>query len=442
MKKTLTALLMILAISLCVLLCACQNTDKDIFVESTTDEVSSDTDTKLLSDNSNSSDTVTSKANVTSDGMIDASDIFSDRDLEQTADLTGATEHTLSDNDTYTINKEGVYVISGSANNAQIIVDADSQDKVQIVLKSASVTNTGTPVIYVKSADKVFITTSENTENNLTVSGTFSSDGTTSTDAVIFSKDDITINGLGTLTIKSSDNGISCKDDLKITGGTINIESTSDAIEANDSIAVSDGNISINSGKDGLHSENDDDDSKGYVYICGGSFSINASSDGIQGTTITQIDDGNITIDGSEGIEATCIQINNGTVDIKASDDGINASQKSSQYSCTIEINNGNVSVDMGQGDTDALDSNGSIYINGGTVNITAQSPFDYDTEGKLSGGTVTVNGEQVSELTNQFGGMMGGNQGGFPGGMGNDQRGNSGGFPGGGMNGNPGNMG
>ena len=60
----------------------------------------------------------------------------------------------------------------------------------------------------------------------------------------------------------------------------------------------------------------------------------------------------------------------------------------------------------MGPGDTDAIDSNGDLTINGGTIDITAQSPFDFDGTGALNGGTITVNGEQVTELTNQ---MMGG---------------------------------
>ena len=68
----------------------------------------------------------------------------------------------------------------------------------------------------------------------------------------------------------------------------------------------------------------------------------------------------------------------------------------------------------MGQGDTDAIDSNGNLYINGGTINITAQSAFDYDKEAKYNGGTVTVNGEKITTITNQMmtgpGGMQQGN--------------------------------
>lgn len=377
------------------------------------------------------SDEVITTANVTSNGAINASEIFSERDLKQTADLTDAVYYDLSDNSNITITKEGVYVISGSASDASIIIEAGDNDKVQLVFNGATIKNSSAPAVYVKNADKVFVTTVEGTTTELSVTGTFTADGDTNTDAVIFSKDDLVLNGLGTLTINSSDNGISGKDDVKITGGTINITSTSDAIEANESIAVADGNITIKSSKDALHAENDEDNATGYVYICGGTFNITATSDGIQATTIAQIDGGTITASAAEAIEATYVQINGGTIKITASDDGINATSKSTAQSVKIEINGGDVTVNMGQGDTDGLDSNGDLYINGGTIDITAQSPFDYDGQGQLNGGTVTVNGSKVTELTNQ---MMGGGMGGGRGGMGGDPNMNGNG----GMNGGP----
>ena len=373
-------------------------------------------------------DEVNTTANVTSNGAIDATDLFSDRDLRQTADLSEAVYYDLSDNSNITITSAGVYVISGSASEASVIVEAGDDDKVQLVLNGVTVNNSSSPAIYVKNADKVFVTTAEGTTSNLTVTGTFSADSTTNTDAVIFSKDDLVLNGLGTLNINSTDNGVSSKDDLKITGGTINITCSSDALEANESIAVADGAVTINSGKDGLHAENDEDNAAGYIYICGGTFDITANSDGVQATTVAQIDGGSLTISAAEGIEGTFVQINGGTVNISAGDDGINAASKSSAVSVTIEINGGEVTVNMGQGDTDGIDSNGNLYINGGTVSVNANSPFDYDGQGQLNGGTVYVNGAQTTQLNNQMmgGGMMGGMQGGD---MGGNMGGNRGGF-------------
>lgn len=350
--------------------------------------------------------------------LIDTSSLFTERDLEQEADLTDATYLTLTSGEDITITSEGVYVISGSATNSSIIVNADDSEKVQIVLDGVTISNADAPAIYVKSADKVFVTTTDS-ENTLKVTGTFSADGTTNTDAVIFSRDDLVCNGVGTLNISSTGNGISCKDDLKITGGTYNITAASDAIEANDSIRIYDGTFTIDAGKDGLHSENSDDTSVGYIYIKGGEFDIDAESDAMQATTMLIIDGGAIDITASEGLEATYVQINDGTINISASDDGINAASKSTSVDVVIEVNGGNITVKMGSGDTDAFDANGSIYINGGTIDITASSAFDFDREAELNGGTVTVNGEEITEITaSMMGGGMGGRgmKGGFSG--------------------------
>ena len=351
-------------------------------------------------------------------GKLDTTDIFSNRDLAQTADTSGAVTITAQDNKTETITEEGVYVLTGSASNFTVKVEADKQAKIQLVLDGLNVTNTDFPVIYVISADKCFITTTS-TSNSLSVTGTFKADGDTNTDAVIYSKDDIVFNGTGSLDIVSSKgNGISGKDDIKFTGGTYNIQSEKDSIEANDSILIYDGTFNITSAKDGLHSENSDDDSVGYIYIQNGTFTVKASSDAIQATTVCQIDGGTFSLTAAEGIEATYIQINDGTFDIYATDDGINGAQKSRSFGTpTIEFNGGYIKVAVGQGDTDAIDCNGNIIVNGGTIDVTAQmSSFDYDGTAQYNGGTIIVNGTQVDSIPQS---MMGGGRGGMRGNFG-----------------------
>ena len=384
-----------------------ENTD----TQSSATQKSNKSESSVQKPSLSNSSTVTANYTSSTGGILDTADIFSDRDLTQTPDLSNAQTITVSDGQTINITEEGIYVISGSASNCTIKVD--TQDKVQLVLNGVSITNDSTPAIYVVSADKCFITTAENTENTLSVTGTFTSDGDTNTDAVIFSKDDLVFNGLGTLTINSSNNGISGKDDIKFTGGTYNITSVKDSIEANDSIAICDGTFTINSSKDAFHSENDDDNTSGWIYIAGGTFNIKSSSDGIQGTSAVQIDGGTFDINSSEGIEATYIQINDGTIKIYASDDGINASKKSTAYSTpTIEINGGYLTVEVGPGDTDGIDANGDIIVNGGTINVTAQmSSFDYDGKAEYNGGTIIVNGTQVDSIPQS---MMGGGRGGM----------------------------
>ncbi|MBQ2089346.1 MAG: carbohydrate-binding domain-containing protein [Lachnospiraceae bacterium] len=338
--------------------------------------------------NNDSTDTTEVVTEETASEADDAEsdEIYSDRDMEQSPDLTDAKYIEVSVGEDINLTEEGIYVISGDATDVTINVE-NEEAKIQIVLDGVSITNTDSPVIYVKAADKVFVTTTEGSENNLEVTGEYVIDGEENLDAVIYSKDDLTLNGLGTINITSAQgNGISGKDDVVITGGTYNITAGKHGIEANDLMA-----------------------------ICGGTFNIEATKDGLQSAATLQIDGGTYDISAAEAIEATEIIINDGKIGIEASDDGINASQKTENMDVSVTINGGEITITMGQGDTDAIDANGSIVINGGILEISAQSPFDYDETGELNGGTVTVNGETVTELTNQtFGGGMGG---GFAGG-------------------------
>ena len=352
-------------------------------------------------------------------------EMFSERDLKQTADLSEAVAYTLTDGQEIRITAAGVYVLTGSAANATVYVEAGKDDKVQIVLDSVTVTNANFPAIYVKSADKVFVTT--NSDSALSVTGAFVSDGSVKTDGVIFSKSDLVLNGTAALTITSADNGIVCKDDLKITGGTYSVSAASKAIQANDSIRIADGTLYLYAGTDGLHAENDEDGTKGYVYIAGGTFTVQAGDDGIHASSVVQIDGGTLNIKAAEGIEGTYIQINGGVINIQSSDDGINAAQKSRAYTATVEINDGDITVVMGAGDTDGIDSNGNIIVNGGTVSVTGNSTFDYDGAAQYNGGTIIANGQQISYIPNQ---MMGGrgnmNWGNTNNGWGNDGWGNT----------------
>ncbi len=344
------------------------------------------------------------------------SEVFTDRDLKQEADTSGAKTITVQSDKTIDITEAGVYVVSGTASNCTIKVNADNDAKVQLVLSGVNITNTSIPAIYVVNADKCFVTTASSTTNSLSVTGTFTSDGDTKTDAVVFSKDDLVFNGLGTLNITSkTNNGIAGKDDINFTGGTYVIDSAKDSIEANDSISISGGNFTITSSKDALHCENEDDDSKGMIYISGGTFKITAKSDSIQGNCVVKIDGGTFDLNSAEGIEGTFVQINNGTINIKSSDDGINAANKSKSVKTAIEINGGKLTIVMGQGDTDAIDSNGDITVNGGTINITATvSSFDCDGTAAYNGGDIYINGTKVNSIPQSMQGGGRGNMGGM----------------------------
>lgn len=202
-----------------------------------------------------------------------------------------------------TITKEGTYVLSGALSEGQIVVDADSA-KVQLVLDNADITCASSAAIYVKNADKTFITLAEGSENILMNTAEYETIDDNNIDAVIFSKDDLTLNGKGTLTINSEyGHGIVSKDDLKLVGGTYNITAENHALSGKDSVRIAEGTYNLTSGKDGIHSENADDDEKGFVYIASGDFTIESTGDGIDASYVVQIDDGDFDITAGGGAE-------------------------------------------------------------------------------------------------------------------------------------------
>ena len=361
----------------------------------------------------NQTDTSSGK---TSEVKTDAaqSDYFTERDLDPSYEEKDAKQLRPGNSGT-AITEEGVYILSGKYEGG-VIIDAGESAKVQLVLNNAEITNSTGPAIYVKSADKVFITLPEGTENTLTDSGEeYTQSGEKSIDGVIFADSDLTLNGSGKLSETAGyKHAIVSKKDLTITGGSYEITSAEKALEGENSIRICGGEFVIKAGDDALHADEENDKDKGFVYISGGSFNIESDDDGIHAVTVLTIDGGTFNITAHEALEATQVIINDGEISINASDDGINAAKKSELYDPKVEINGGNIKIVMGQGDTDAVDSNGSIAVNGGSLNITAQSAFDFETEGNINGGEVTVNGEKITEISNQFGGGMHGGQDGF----------------------------
>ena len=330
---------------------------------------------------------------------FDASELFTDRDLRQQADESNAVSYILHDNETISLTKEGVYVISGTAENAMIFVDAPKSADVQIVLDNAEISNTDMPAICALKADKLFVTTAKSSKNRLSVSRSIDDDAYHNADGAVFSRCDLTLNGLGSLSIESADNGIVCKDDLRITGGTLSINVDDSAVEANDSIAVYDGTITLKAANDGLHAENDDDDTLGFVVIKNGTITIECGDDAIHGQSRVVILDGVITLSGREGIESTDVLISGGTLNIQGSDDCINAGHKSDSLPVQIVISGGNITLAAKGKDADAIDSNGAFIVNGGTLDIRSDQPFDVVGSAEYNGGTIIVNGKNVNKI-------------------------------------------
>lgn len=275
-----------------------------------------------------STDTTESQQAVSTGDILSYDDMFTDRDLDVGYEESDSVKISLSDDSTtvssgssdnsstddtvdgvtvdgnvITITSGGTYIISGTLSEGQFVVDADDE-KVQLVLDNADITCATSAAIYIKSAGKTFITLAEGSENILMNTAEFEAIDDNNIDAVIFSKDDLALNGSGTLTINSENgHGIVSKDDLKITGGTYNITAASHALSGKDSVRIAAGTFNLVSGKDGIHSENADDSSKGYVYIAGGEFTVDSTGDGIDASNIVQIDGGTFDITAGGGVE-------------------------------------------------------------------------------------------------------------------------------------------
>ena len=391
----------------CILLAGCLSTSSTTqTLDSSTESVVQET-TQTTQTQETETQTTQTKWLVTikpwSGPIYSSSNLFSSRDLEQEAYLDDATYITVESNQDVTITEEGVYVLQWEAENLTIYVEASTDDKVQLVLNNLSISNTDFPCIYIKSADKTFITTAKGSENYLEVTEWFVDDWETNTNGAIFSKDDITLNGLWTLTINSTKNGIVWKDDLKITWGTYIITAAKKAIDANDSIRISDWNFTLNAWTDALHAENNDDDTIGFIYIGWWTFNLSVGDDALHATSIVQIDDWTLDITASEWIEATYVQINGWSITIAATDDWINASSKSDTYEVAIEITWWDLTITMWAGDTDWIDSNGNLYLYGWTINISARSPADYDGTVIYSWATLIIDGVTYDYVPNQM---------------------------------------
>lgn len=215
--------------------------------------------------------------------------------------VSASSEEVKHDGNIVTLCNEGCYIIRGTADDLSIVVDADSSAKLQLVLDGADITSADSAPILVRQADKVFVTLADKSENRLANGGEFaeSDDGT---DAAVFSREDISFNGTGSLEITSpSGHGIVAKDDLVIASGQYTISCASHGINANDSIRISDAGLNVTAGKDALHAENSDDEELGFVYIAGGSFELSAQGDGISASAYAQIDDGEFNITAGGG---------------------------------------------------------------------------------------------------------------------------------------------
>ena len=296
---------------------------------------------------------------------------------------------------TVTVSQAGTYVISGSLDEGQLIVDTSDEDKVQLVLAGVTIHNEVGPAIYIKNADKTFVTLAEGSTNVLSDGSEYVlEENSDEPYATLFSKDDLTINGTGTLVIQGNyRHGICSKDDLVITGGTIQVTASEDALRGRDCVKILDGTFNLESGQDAIKSNNDEDGTKGFVSVDGGTFTINAGDDAVHAESVLFVKNGTVNVEACyEGYEAEQIYINGANTHIVASDDALNAAARSSSQGDSRAMEEGVLDT-RGGSQADA----GRAGASGGTVGGTAPSASaDDDVKGaagdSMQGGAMSGN--------------------------------------------------
>lgn len=282
---------------------------------------------------------------------------YSKRDLDASYDASSATVITLSGDSAsvqgagaqasvagVVISSAGTYIVSGELTDGQLLVDAGDDDKVQLVLAGATIHNEDGPAIYVRNADKCFVTLDAGTENSLSDGSSYALESDSDEPyATLFSRCDLTLNGSGMLNVTSAYRHAVCsKDDLVVVSGTYNISAVEDGLRGRDSVKVRDGVFAIQAGGDGIKSNKDDDSTKGFVSIDGGTFGIQAGDDAVQGKTL--------------------VRLAGGSMAVAANDDAFHSD---------LEMHLLGASMEAGAGD-DAFHAETKLTVDGGTVNVTS----------------------------------------------------------------------
>ena len=273
----------------------------------------------------------------------------------------------------YLITKEGIYTLSGEINNKTVHIKAQDTDKIQLILDGVTMSNDLSPAIYVESADKVFITLNENTQNEISVSANMQDE---TLDGAIFSRADLTVNGNGKLKINAQyKHGIVSKDDLVIVDSTITVTSKNVSLSGKDCVKILNATLNLQAGSDGIRSDNDEDASRGYVYIESGEINITSANDGIQAETAVKIQNGEFNIVSGNGSGGKITDSTESYKGVKAVSD--------------VLIHNGNFNIDSLD---DAIHSNNTICIEGGQFNLkSSDDGIHADADLAISSGEIVI---------------------------------------------------
>lgn len=288
-----------------------------------------------------------------------------------------------------TITEEATYVISGTLTEGMLVVDAPEEAKPRLVLENAHITSSVSAALYVRQGDKVYLTLAADTENSLTGAETFVAVDDNNIDGALFSKQDLTINGTGSLTLTCpGGHGLVCKDDLTMTEGNLTITAASHGLDVNDSVTVTGGSLTVNAGKDGIHCEHDEDATLGWVWLAGGNLKLESQGDGISAGAYLLAEGGQVEIlAGGGSVNGTKSSSGfyggfggpggrgggwggpGGEVSGSTTEEESGTSMKGMKSEGELRISGGSFTMDTAD---DSLHSNTSVTISGGSFHISS----------------------------------------------------------------------
>lgn len=317
------------------------------------------------------------------------------------------------------ITKGGDFTISGTLKDGYIHID--TKDKVKLSLDGASITNTSGPAIFIENADKAYISAKRGSENYLEDGSEYSD---SELDGCIHAKDDLEIQGNGSLTIKGNyKHGIKAGDSLEIQNCTLTIDAVKDGINVNETLTAKSGTINVTAVEDGISSDSITDLQGADITVKTTYPQPEETQNEFWGRENTSTNE-QTTEDSvsSKGIKADWyLEVSGGNINVNSTDTALHSSGE-------LVINNGEIEL-YSESDK-GIQAHGDLTINDGKINITKS------TEGIEGKKILTFNGGDINVVASDDGINAGGNGTGMMGGFGNNMqrpgRGGRGGMGGG----------
>ena len=377
--------------------------------------------------NKNTDTTVTSSITAQDTNVTHADDADNYKtEITGEFSITSTDGSTITQNDSvYTITQAGEYTVTGLLSEGQIVVNADDNAEITIVLNGTSITCSNGSPIYIKNADNVKIKSEENTYNCIVDARAEADDNSDNSssengNAAIYAACDLKLVGKGALSVTGNyNNGIQSKDDISIKNVTIKVNAVNNAIKGNDEVAIESGEIIAISRKgDGIKTSNSSlstkGKQKGNVIISGGNIDIYAACDGIDAAYGVDVSgDGNLNIytdtysDYSEAVAADNSGSSISNPDSSTSNPDSSASNPSSSnqnqgsssnatmmtYTTTANTDNQNNSSVGTPPDMNNAQNNGNMGNPPDMNNSSSNPGNNRDMKGNFSGGNGAANG-------------------------------------------------